>query len=513
MTARANTPEAILRAGELAEESAARLLGAVLWGRAPALQALATLPPSPPLGDRLSRLLGAVLALLDAGGETNEEALTRHLLATGSYREGDAVFLAECTSKPTTNAPACAGDVWALCRELEKDVLRTEIRVRSAGGESLGDLPDRLEELERKTGSGALMPDCVCGAPSPPPPVFGHGPLPGTFCILTGDSAAGKTWATLTFGLSVALGRPLWPSMSPTEKRPVVCVTYEDSPALIGQRLHAIAAEHGIPWCDVAEAESSGMLSIFCTPEQPLLVADGTGRPQPTSAWRQIKRHVLALRPGLVVVDPLAAAMQYPENDNGSASLAAAYLRNLATRSGAAVMLTAHTGKGGAGEAGQHAMRGASSMTGACRWHARLIREGEGDALKLIVAKNSAGPRPAPLMLEARTGGCLVEIGPALRDPAQLERLIIDWFSQHPDAAVTPGGVLTKRGDANNLVSDVAAACRWARPKDVNEAVQNLITVGRLAPRTERTAGRHQREVLELLEPVYSESEADDVPF
>ncbi len=512
MTARANTPEAILRAGELAEESAARLLGAVLWGRAPALQALATLPPSPPLGDRLSRLLGAVLALLDAGGETNEEALTRHLLATGSYREGDAVFLAECTSKPTTNAPACAGDIWALVRELEKDKLRTEIRIRSAGGESLGDLPDRLEELERKTGSGALMPDRVCDAPPPPPPVFGHGPLPGAFGILTGDSGAGKTWATLTLGLSVALGRPLWPSMPPTEKRPVVLITYEDSPALIGQRLRAIAAEHGVPWHDVVEAESSGMLSIFCTPEQPLLVADGTGRPQPTSAWRQIRRRVMALRPGLVAVDPLAAAMSYPENSNDSAALAASYLRVLAKRSGAAVVLTSHTGKAGGGEEGQHAMRGASSMTGACRWHARLIRK-EGGALKLVFAKTSAIAPPPPLLLEARTGGCLVEIGPALRDPAQLEGLVVDWFARHPDAAVTPGGVLTKRGDANNLVSDVAAACRWARPKDVDEAVKSLINQGRLAPRTERTAGRHQREVLELLEPVYSESEDDDVPF
>jgi len=115
--------------------------------------------------------------------------------------------------------------------------------------------------------------------------------------------------------------------------------------------------------------------------------------------------------------------------------------------------------------------------------------------------------------MDVRTGGCLVEVGPALRDPAQLEGLVVDWFTRNPDAAVTPGGVLTKRGDANNLVSDVAAACRWARPKDVDEAVQSLINQGRLAPRTERTAGRHQREVLELLEPVYSESVDDDVPF
>jgi len=475
--------------------------------------------------------MGAVLALLDAGElasitewvagqprvgdacDKNMEALQRHLLATGLYQEGDAEFLTECAGRIATNRAACAGDIWALVRELEKDKLRTDIRVRSAAGESLGDLPDRLEELERMTGPDTLVPDRVCDAPPPPPPVFGHGPLPGDFGILTGDSAAGKTWATLTLGLSVALGRPLWPSMAPTEKRPVVLITYEDSPALIGQRLRAIAAEHGIPWRDVGQAESSGMLSIFCTPEQPLLVADGTGRPQPTSAWRQIKRHVLALRPGLVVVDPLAAAMSYPENSNDAAALAASYLRVLAKRSGAAVLLTAHTGKAGAGEEGQHAMRGASAMTGACRWHTRLIREKDSKTPKLVFAKTSGIAPPPPLLMDVRTGGCLVEVGPALRDPAQLEGLVVDWFTRNPDAAVTPGGVLTKRGDANSLVSDVAAVCRWARSKDVDTAVQSLIAQGRLAPRTERTSGRHQREVLELLDPIYSEPEDDDVPF
>jgi len=512
------TPEALLRAGMLAEESMARLLGGVLYGAAypghsACVRALATLPPDLHLGDMVARITGAALAVLEDGEALSMEAVTRRLLKSGQYQEGDAVYMAECTGKATTNAPACAADVWELAREAEREVLRAGIRVRMLAGEPFEELTDRLSELDLASGTGARVPDAVCTAPEPPPPVFGYGPLPETFCILTGDSAAGKTWAALTLAVSVATGRALWPSMAPTEKRPVVMATYEDGPQLINARLRAIAATFGVPFDEIEAAEGAGMLSVFCTPEQPLLVADAAGRPQPTSAWRQIKRHVLAVRPALAILDPLSASMVYPENSNDAAAVVAAHLRNLGKRSGAAVLLTAHTSKSGAGNDGQHAMRGASSMTGACRWHARLVKEGDAGTMRLTVAKNSAGPRPLPLLLEQTPSGPLRETGRAQMDPQVVELAVIDFFKRNPEATVSPGGVLTKRGEAARLVSDVLAAIPSAKPNDVHHAVQNLIETGQLGTRTDKKQNRHTRDVLALLEPVYYEGDADDVPF
>ncbi|MBW7865443.1 MAG: AAA family ATPase [Candidatus Hydrogenedentes bacterium] len=509
-------PEALMRAGQLAEDSLTRLLAGVSIGYADCVAALPHLPPDPPVGDRHRAIIRAGLALIDAGEKVDGESIVRHLIAVGDFLHTDVILLAE--GMPTHNPMRCVGDIWALVRESEREALRAALRARTMAGEAIADLADRMTALDEEDATGVirgLVPDDVCGAPDPPPPIVSNGPLPGTFAILTGDSAAGKTWiAAVQFALSIATSRALWPTFAPTEPRPAVVVTYEDSVHLIKQRLRAVCATFGIPWSEVEAAQRSGMLTFYCMPEQPLFVADATGRPQPTSAWRTVQRRVMATRPALLVVDPLSGAAIYPENSNDAAATVAAHLRSLAKKSGACVLLTAHTSKSGGGDAGQHAMRGASAMTGACRWHARLVKDAESESLRFVVAKNSGGPRPLPVLLEMLPSGPVKEVGTVRRDPQVVESVILDWFGRHPGASVSPGGVQTRKGDADDLVSEVMSRCPGSRPGDVSEAVQNLMAAGRLAAKMEKTANRHKRETLELLDPVYTEQYADDdVPF
>ncbi len=88
-------------------------------------------------------------------------------------------------------------------------------------------------------------------------------------------------------------------------------------------------------------------------------------------------RVMLDAKVGVLVLDPLGAIHNLPENDNNSANTLMGALRQIADRTGAAIVLVHHVGKAAGadmGAAGASAARGASAIVDGARVVRQLVR-------------------------------------------------------------------------------------------------------------------------------------------
>ena len=155
-----------------------------------------------------------------------------------------------------------------------------------------------------------------------------------------------------------------------------VILTAEDDAAEVHRRLNSLDPSHArrdAPLYVVPMLATGGARSIL---------SDTVSGPQPTPFWDELRAQLLSIPDlRLVVLDPLSSFVGGDTNDNALGSKLMMLLGELATKSGAAVMLIHHFAKGTVPTDltdARTAIRGASALVDNGRW-ALTIWEADGD--------------------------------------------------------------------------------------------------------------------------------------
>ena len=222
------------------------------------------------------------------------------------------------------------------------------------------------------------------------PPALDHvlpGLLRGTVGMLAGPGGIGKTSLELQVAMGLATGTSILGGLLETlgvelARQParVVLVTPEEQAAVLAHKLHAVTKHLLGPVHDggtslapsafLERLESN--LTLF--PEEDAgsaMLLDARGRVR--SGARDLLRAARGAR--LVILDPLRQFHTGDENDSGAMNRAVRLLRELATRTGAAVVFAHHTSRAatqsGVGETAG-AARGSTALTDGVRWQLNL---------------------------------------------------------------------------------------------------------------------------------------------
>ena len=141
---------------------------------------------------------------------------------------------------------------------------------------------------------------------------------------------------------------------------PVVLVSYEDRPARITARLRAMETTDAV----------LERLHIVIEPEPLWRPADKTtGGACVTAAFRSLVERLNALRPSLVVLDPIsAAAGSLNLNDGGTARYAMRSLAKLSAELGVGILIVAHDTKSARGAVHEGRLPGAGAVGGSAQW-------------------------------------------------------------------------------------------------------------------------------------------------
>ena len=186
----------------------------------------------------------------------------------------------------------------------------------------------------------------------------------GEVAILASAGGLGKSLLTLAVAVEAATaaqdGRE-YGNACGLRVRPgaVVLVSYEDSPARIGNRLH---------WFAKTAPER---LHLWANPE-PLFQTDPENRGAVTrcAAWPQLWEEIKAARPSLVIVDPVSAALA--DADTSQTGPARTFLREVsqeAETAGCGVLVVAHDTKDARNQAKAGQDPGAGAVAGTAAWY------------------------------------------------------------------------------------------------------------------------------------------------
>ena len=222
------------------------------------------------------------------------------------------------------------------------------------------------------------------------PPTLDHvlpGLLRGTVGMLAGPGGIGKTSLELQIAMGLATGTPvlgglfetLGIEVSPQPAR-VVLVTPEEQAEVLAHKLHAVAKHLLRPVHDggtglsptvFLERLATNLLLFAENDVGSTMLLDARGRV--SSSARGLLRAARGAR--LVILDPLRQFHGGDENDSGAMNRAVRLLRQLAARSGAAVLFAHHTSRAatqlGAGDTAG-AARGSTALTDGVRWQLNL---------------------------------------------------------------------------------------------------------------------------------------------
>jgi RecA-family ATPase len=223
--------------------------------------------------------------------------------------------------------------------------------------------PNGLEDYGLVAG-GITEPEQTPAAPfisppswpkEPPPRVswVAHNLIPrGDVSSLGGDGGSGKTMLALQLATAMARGAPDWLG-AVVEPAPVVFLSGEEPEDEIRRRVDRIAARQGFDCDDLADLHFWFPTDVagctFATPGP-------GGVMQATPLFRSIEAAVCAMRPGLVVLDNVAAVFAGNQNDRVMVRTFVNLWRGMARAAGCGVLLLDHpslsgmqngTGRGG----------------------------------------------------------------------------------------------------------------------------------------------------------------------
>jgi hypothetical protein len=216
--------------------------------------------------------------------------------------------------------------------------------------------------------------------------VVGRDLIAGQLSMLVAPPGAGKSVYTILLAAAIATGRNL--TGAPVHKTGRVWIyNNEDDLDELKRRLVATASHYNIPMGHLASqiAINSGTI-------RRLIVAKTNAHghvqrmPDVEGCIEQIKKHGVSV----FIVDPMIETHECDENANNQMRVIAGVYREIAQRTGCAVLLVHHTAKpsqaSSEGYAGNmYAMRGASSLIGVARVVQTIFSMSERDRAKLHI--------------------------------------------------------------------------------------------------------------------------------
>ena len=200
--------------------------------------------------------------------------------------------------------------------------------------------------------------------------------------VLGGPPKSAKTWLAVDLALSVASGTKALDRYEVRERGPVVYFGAEDSKPLLKERFEALASRRG------QELKS---LEVNLLDVQVL-------RLDLEKDQERLSRTVRALRPRMLVLDPLVRMHRLDENSASEISALLSYLRGLEREYAVGILLVHHTRKdvGSLIQPGQ-GLRGSSDIHawGDSNLYLRRSRDG-----LLLSIEHRSAPSPDALVLQ-----------------------------------------------------------------------------------------------------------------
>jgi hypothetical protein len=218
--------------------------------------------------------------------------------------------------------------------------------------------------------------------------------LVGAAGILGGAPKTGKSFFALELAVAVASATPAAGRFAVAAPGPVLLCAAEDPPAVVVQRLAALAA---------ARTQALPTLPVDVIVELGVRLPDGLPRLAAT---------VAQVTPRLLILDPLIRLHRADENSAADMAVILDGLRTLARASECAILLVHHTRKAPAGGVAGHGLRGSSDLHAFGDTNLYLRRVGPDAALELRI-EHRAAPCPPPLRLRLHVEDTAA--GPAAR--------------------------------------------------------------------------------------------------
>jgi RecA-family ATPase len=234
---------------------------------------------------------------------------------------------------------------------------------------------------------------------------------------LAGEGSVGKSLLLLQLSAAVVLGRD-WLGTSPITGAVLYICAEEDDDEL-NRRLEDIAQHYSAGRQQLGD----GGLRVlsFAGRDAILGQPDRDGIIKPTALLERIKRAALALRPKLIVIDPVADAFAGKEIDRSQTRQFVTLMRGLAIDAASAVVMAAHPSLTG--------IASGSGLSGSTAWHnsvrARMyfqtVQNEDGEenpdpTLRVLECKkNQYGPPSEQIFVRWERGVYV------LRDPAQAD--------------------------------------------------------------------------------------------
>ena len=226
-------------------------------------------------------------------------------------------------------------------------------------------------------------------APGKIPPrrwLYGRSVIEGFVSVLVAPGGTGKSALIKAEALAMATGKTLFSGDEPTRPSNVWLHNAEDPQDEQLRRLAAAQAHYRITDSDIG-----GRLYMTSGRDLQLCLAR-MGRDGPEIVPGVVDALVsvmLDAKVDVLVLDPLGAIHSLPENDNSSVNVLMGALRQIADRTGTAIILVHHVGKAAGadmGAAGASAARGASAIVDGARVVRQLGRMTEKEARQFGIA-------------------------------------------------------------------------------------------------------------------------------
>jgi hypothetical protein len=218
--------------------------------------------------------------------------------------------------------------------------------------------------------------------------------LVGAAGILGGAPKTGKSFFALELAVAVASATAAAGRFAVPTPGPVLLCAAEDPPAVVVQRLAALATARDL---------ALPTLPVEVIVEAGVRLPDGLARLAAT---------VALVAPRLLILDPLIRLHRADENSAADMAVVLDGLRGLARASDCAILLVHHTRKAPAGGVAGHGLRGSSDLHAFGDTNLYLRRVGPDAALELRI-EHRAAACPPPLRLQLRVED--TSAGPAAR--------------------------------------------------------------------------------------------------
>lgn len=286
--------------------------------------------------------------------------------------------------------------------------------------------------------------------------------------ICGGEPKSFKSYLALHVAVSVASGLPCLGRFPVAQPGRVVVFAGEDGLDEVQYRLEGIARAAGT---------DLSTLDLFVI-TAPIVRID---RP---NHRKELEETIAALRPRLLVLDPLVRMHRVDENVSAEVAPLLAFLRDLERRYETAVLLVHHSRKGAGRARGGQALRGSSELHA---WgDSNLYVRARGTSIQMAIEHRSA-PSTTGLVLEAQTTDGRVSLTVIDRQPtdeqAEPTLPVLSPSERIEQALVTTPGPLT--------LKQLRTACRM-RTESLCEALAKLKAKGRVVQsgKDYRLAGR-----------------------